>query len=130
MEDEISPHERRYYYIYWDTVENGYKRGEFAKIYSGIKNAEFEDIHSTQWKNVTDGPVKWQLGYVEDPVEHDHCYKIYAKGLYGKGYLWAPSYVKVFQFFCLTERQLSLADFLNQVQFRQAFFEVLPSFCS
>ena len=97
MEDEISPHERRYYYIYWDTVENGYKRGEFAKIYSGIKNAEFEDIHSTQWKNVTDGPVKWQLGYVEDPVEHDHCYKIYAKGLYGKGYLWAPSYVKVFQ---------------------------------
>lgn len=97
MENEIAPHERRYYYIYWDTEENGYKRGEFAKIYSGIKNGEFEDIYSTQWKNVSEGAIKWDLEYVEDPIEHDKCYKIYAKGLYGKGYIWTPSYVKVFQ---------------------------------
>ena len=99
MEGNVRPHERRYYYIYWDTVENGEKDGEFDNIYAGIKNAEFEDTRSTQWKNVTEGPVKWSLGYVEDPIEHDTCYGISASGLYGSGYLWANSYAKVYQNF-------------------------------
>ena len=100
MENNLNPHERRYYYIYWDTVENGYKRGEYARIYSGIKNGEFEDKRSTQWKNVTEGQVKWEMGYAEDPVEKDRCYKIYGKGILGKfGYVWLPSYAKVYQNF-------------------------------
>ena len=100
MENNLNPHERRYYYIYWDTVENGYKRGEFGRIYSGIKNAEFEDKHSTQWKNITEGLIKWDIGYAKDPVEGDGCYKIYAKGALGKGgYIWPVSYAKVTQNF-------------------------------
>ncbi|HEC76677.1 MAG TPA: hypothetical protein ENI33_05420 [Thermoplasmatales archaeon] len=100
MEDEISPHERRFYYIYWDTVENGYKEGEFGRIYSGIKNCEFEDKHSTYWKNVSEGQVNWKIEYVEDPIEHDQCYKIYSKGFLGQfGYVWLPGYIKVYQNF-------------------------------
>lgn len=98
MEGNVNPHERRYYYIYWDTVENGHKRGEFARIHSGIKNAEFEDTTSTQWKNVTEGAIKWESGYVDDPVEEDTCYGISAKGLFGiGGYIWSPGYVKIRQ---------------------------------
>lgn len=100
MENEIVPHERRFYYIYWDTVENGYKEGEFGRIYSGIKNCEFEDEHSTYWKNVSEGQVSWNFEYVEDPIEHDQCYKIYSKGFLGQfGYVWLPGYVKVYQNF-------------------------------
>ena len=98
MEDSIAPHERRYYYIYWDTVENGYKKGEFGKIGFGIKNGEFEE-KTNHWKNVTEGPIKWNMGYAEDPIEHDQCYKIYARGLYGGGYVWLPSYAKIYQNF-------------------------------
>lgn len=98
MEGNVNPHERRYYYIYWDTVENGYKRGEFARIYSGIKNAEFEDTTSTQWKNVTEGAIKWDAGYVDDPAEKDTCYGISARGLFGiGGYVWSPGYIKIRQ---------------------------------
>ncbi len=104
LEGNIRPHERRYYYIYWDTVENGHKNGEFMKIYSGIKNAEFEDSHSSQWKNVTEGPIKWEIGYVKDPIEHDMCYVLSAKGLYGSGYIWANSYAKVYQNFQVPDK--------------------------
>ncbi len=98
MEGNLKPHERRHYYIYWDTVENGKKIGEFARIYSGFKNGEFEDAHSTQWKNTTEGNIKWEMGYANDPVEKDKCYKIYSKGMLGKlGYLWFPGYAKVSQ---------------------------------
>ena len=62
MEDDIYPHERRYYYLYWDTVENGNKKGEFARIYAGLKNGEFEDKFSTQWKTVTEGQINWDIG--------------------------------------------------------------------
>ncbi|HHF56699.1 MAG TPA: hypothetical protein ENL42_07325 [Thermoplasmatales archaeon] len=104
MENNLNPHERRYYYIYWDTVENGYKRGEYARIYSGIRNAEFEDKYSSQWKNVTEGSVKWEMGYATDPIEGDGCYKIYAKGVMGKlGYVWLPSYAKVYQNFMVPD---------------------------
>jgi hypothetical protein len=97
MEGDVAPHERRYYYIYWDTVENGDKRGEFARIKQGVKNAEFEDATSSQWTNVTEGAVQWQLGYAEDPVEGDSCYRMYARGLYGSGYIWSPGYAQIRQ---------------------------------
>ncbi|MEM2935216.1 MAG: CARDB domain-containing protein [Candidatus Thermoplasmatota archaeon] len=97
MEGEARPHERRFYYIYWDTVENGIKEGDFGKIYSGIKNCEFEEQIS--WKNITEGTIKWNMSYYTDPVEKDGCYRIYAKGIYGAGYLWAASYAKLYQDF-------------------------------
>ena len=99
INEELQPHERKYYYIYWDTFENGKKIGEFARIYSGIRNCEFEDIHSIQWKNVSEGAIKWKIGYDTDPIEGDKCFKIEAKGLYGKGYIWTNSYAKVYQNF-------------------------------
>jgi len=97
MEGSLSPHERRCYYIYWDTVENGNKRGEFARIKAGFKNGEFEDIYSTQWKNTTEGSIKWEIGYADDPVEKDKCYRIYSKGMMGNGYIWMPGYAKIYQ---------------------------------
>ena len=88
MTGDLQPHERRYYYVYWDTLENGHKNGEYGKIYSGIKNCEFEDVHSSQWKNYTSGALKWDIGYARDPIEGDKCYSIHAKGIYGFGRIW------------------------------------------
>lgn len=100
MEGNILSHEGRYYYIYWDTVGNGKKDGEYARIRSGIKNAEFEDRYSTQWKNNSEPTIPfnggWDMSYVEDPVnENDYCYKIHRKGL-----LWQKDwYGKLYQNF-------------------------------
>jgi len=90
MEGALKPHERRYYYIYWDTIENGNKNGEYGKIYSGIKNCEFEG--NGEWKNSTSGNMKWDMGYVDDPLEGDRCYRIHARGLYGLGRAWIKGY--------------------------------------
>jgi len=97
MDGSLSPHERRFYYIYWDTVENGEKIGEFSRIKAGFRNGEFEDVHSTQWKNTTEGNLKWEIGYADDPVENDRCYRIYSGGMLGNGYIWTPGYAKVSQ---------------------------------
>jgi len=104
MEGSILPHEMKYYYIYWDTVENGRKSGEYGNIYSGIKNSEFEDTNSSQWKNNSEPviPLKtgsigvWSMSYDKDPNnENDHCYKIYRRGL-----IWQKDwYAKVYQNF-------------------------------
>lgn len=104
MEGTVLPHEVRYYYIYWDTAENGNKNGEYSKIYSGTKNAEFEGTDSSQWKNNSEPvvPLKvgdiggWSMLYADDPInENDHCYKIYRKGL-----VWQKDwYAKVYQNF-------------------------------
>ena len=103
MDGTVLPHEVRYYYIYWDTVENGKKDGEFSKIYSGTKNAEFEESESNQWKNNSEPVIPintgniggWRTSYAEDPVYGDQCYKIYRKGL-----LWQKDwYAKVYQNF-------------------------------
>ncbi len=104
MEGSVLPHAVRYYYIYWDTVENGKKDGDYSKIYSGIKNSEFEDTSSNQWKNNSEPviPLKtgniggWSMTYTDDPVhENDHCYKIYRKGM-----IWQKDwYGKVYQNF-------------------------------
>ncbi len=88
MQGELSPHERRYYYIYWDTEENGEKPGN-ADIYSGIMNGEFEDASSTAWKNYTAGTSKWEMGYEKDPLQGDECYGMHIAGLYGQGFIWA-----------------------------------------
>ena len=104
MEGSLLPHEMKYYYIYWDTLKNGKKSGEYGKIYSGIKNSEFEDTSSSQWKNNsepviplnTGGIGAWSMSYDKDPVnENDYCYKIYRKGL-----VWQKDwYAKVYQQF-------------------------------
>ena len=102
MEGSVLPHEMKYYYIYWDTVENGEKSGEYGKIYSGIKNSEFEDTNSSQWKNNSEPTIPlntnmggWSMGYDKDPSDNDHCYKIYRKGL-----IWQKDwYAKVYQNF-------------------------------
>ncbi|MBC7080663.1 MAG: hypothetical protein H5T44_00190 [Thermoplasmatales archaeon] len=115
MEGEARPHERRFYYIYWDTVENGFKEGDFGKIYSGIKNCEFEE--QTSWKNVTEGTIKWNMSYYVDPVEGDGCYRIYAKGIYGAGYLWSPSYSKLYQDFRIPDGGLSYYILHSKIYF-------------
>jgi len=98
MEGDLKPHERRYYYVYWDTLENGKKSGEYGNIYSGIKNCEFEG--NTQWKNTTSGNLKWDIGYVKDPLESDRCYSIHARGLYGGGLVWINGqYAKISESF-------------------------------
>ncbi len=90
MEGALKPHERRYYYIYWDTKENGRKNGEYGNIYSGIKNCDFEGNEA--WRNTTEGNIKWDIGYTDDPLEKDRCYRIHAKGLYGFGRAWIKDY--------------------------------------
>ena len=87
MQGDLSPHERRYYYIYWDTKENGEKPANID-IYSGIKNGEFEDTSSTAWKNYTTGTSKWEMGYEKDPLQGDECYGMHISGLYGNGLIW------------------------------------------
>ena len=115
MENGLKPHERRYYYIYWDTVENGYKKGEYGKIYSGIKNCEFE-IKSNQWKNYTSGAMKWKLGYSKDPLENDGCYRINAKGIYGYGRIWINDcYAKISQSFKVPDEGQSYYIFHGKV---------------
>ena len=100
---DVSPHEVRYYYIYWDTVENGKKEAS-SKIYSGIRNSEFENTHSLEWKNSSEPKSflkfaeigGWDMGYATDPVYgNDYCYKIHRKGM-----VWQNDwYAKVYQTF-------------------------------
>jgi len=118
MEGNLIPHEVRYYYVYWDTTENGKKDGEYTKIYSGTKNAEFEDIHSNQWKNNSEPVIPlnmgniggWDIFYAEDPVyENDYCCKIYRKGL-----LWQKDwYAKVYQNFKVPDEGDAQSYILN-----------------
>ena len=115
MEGALKPHERRYYYIYWDTLENGEKNGEYGDIYAGIKNCEFEG--NVAWKNATSGSMKWTLGYDKDPLQGDRCYHIQSKGMAGiKGMVWwKGSYAKVSQTFTVPDEGQSYYIFHGSV---------------
>ncbi|KAA0001577.1 MAG: hypothetical protein FE048_05290 [Thermoplasmata archaeon] len=101
---DVPPHEVRYYYVYWDTVENGKKQMDYPKIHSGIRNAEFENTQSLQWKNTSEPKSflkfaeigGWDMGYALDPVYgSDYCYKIHRKGV-----VWQNEwYAKIYQTF-------------------------------
>ncbi|MGC9308130.1 MAG: CARDB domain-containing protein, partial [Thermoplasmatota archaeon] len=103
LEGTTSPHEVRYYYVYWDTAGNGDISGAYGDIAAGIKNAEFEG-GSTAWRNISEPTIgvpipgvddvsTWKLSTAASPTDPtDTCYRIYRRGIiwqegwYGKVY--------------------------------------------
>ncbi len=63
-----NPQSTRYYYLYWDSLENGDKQGRYCEIQQGIKDGDFETKNCSIWTNSTDG-LLWEIGYVID--EHN-----------------------------------------------------------
>ncbi len=115
---DLSPHEVRYYYLYWDTRGNGEKQGDATKIYSGIRNAEFEDIQSLQWKNSSEPESflqfaeigGWDIGYTIDPVYgNDYCYKLHREGV-----VWQEDwYARVYQTFTVPDEGVAYSYTLH-----------------
>ncbi len=72
------PGSERYYYIYWDTLENGEKKANCGKIPYGIKNVDFED--KCGWKFETKERIrlgKWENGYTNEiSYRGEYSYKI------------------------------------------------------
>ncbi len=72
------PGSERYYYIYWDTLENGEKKANCGKIPYGIKNVDFED--ECGWKFDTKERIrlgKWENGYTnETSYRGEYSYNI------------------------------------------------------
>lgn len=63
-----NPQSTRYYYLYWDSLENGDKNGRYCEIQQGIKDGDFETKNCSVWSNSTNG-LLWEIGYVTD--EHN-----------------------------------------------------------
>lgn len=63
-----NPQSTRYYYLYWDALENGDKEGRYCEIQQGIKDGDFETKNCSIWTNSTEG-LLWQIEYVTD--EHN-----------------------------------------------------------
>lgn len=110
LEGRTSPHEIRYYYVYWDTVGNGEVAGAYGDIAAGIKNAEFEG-GSIAWKNNSEPTVgvpipgfddlsTWKLSTAVSPTNPtDTCYRIYRRGI-----IWQEGwYGKVYQHFTVPD---------------------------
>jgi len=95
-----NPQSTRYYYLYWDALENGDKEGRYCEIQQGIKDGDFETKNCSMWTNSTDG-LLWNIGYVTD----DHNTGSHSLCISRETIIWKEgNYANVTQKFPVSEK--------------------------